>query len=205
MRDKKKAKSEKSPDQEALEKHVDAMMDPKQPDEPAISAVTAPVSEGPTTAPQLSAKLRKQIAVTEAPSKPLSIDKLDELAKSITEPDKPKKSKKSKKNNGPPKEPQVPDVPEEPAPDIAENSMKLDDVQTDEAVDDIVAYEGDVMLAVADSTAEAHNRQFAEAEPEHHHLFSDVMWALVALVAVLIVILSALLVMGDSLANKLGL
>jgi hypothetical protein len=230
MRDKKKVVSEKTPEQAELEKHVDAMMDPKRPDEvqekpaassaakppePAITAVTIPADDAPTTAPQLSSRLRKQITINDASAKPLSIDKLDELTRSITESDKPKKSKKSADKTKAPAKPEVTEEPEtsepaetdETAPeaDITENSMELNDAQTDKAVDDIVAYEGDVMLAVADSTAEAHNRQFAEAEPEKRHLFSTVMWTLVALVTILIIALSVLLVMGDSLANKLGI
>ncbi len=109
MRDKKKTTSGKTPEQEALEKHVDAMMDPKQPDEavesvpaptpaaknpePAITAVAVPADNAPKTAP----KLGKQISVADAPAKPLSIDKLDELTKSITESETPEKSKKSAK------------------------------------------------------------------------------------------------------------
>lgn len=228
MRNKKKSKTEKTPEQEALEKRVDAMMDPKQPDKPAaeampkpdiaksrpvIAAVTAPVPDGPTTAPQLP-KPGKKITITDAASKPLSIDKLDELAESIVGSKSSAKSKKADK----PAEPKAQDDPGEPEPpepsepdetgpaeDITEQSTELENPQTDKAVDDIVAYEGDVMLAVADSTAAEHNREFAESEPREHHVFSTLFWTLVALVVILIIALTVLLVMGDSLADKLGL
>ncbi len=188
MHDKKKATTEKTPEQEALEKHVDAMMDPKQPDEDTPAA--APADDAPKTAPTLS--------------KPLSIDKLDEVVESIAESETPKKSKKSKVKDETPKEPEVPEEPE--AADIAENDTGLDDTETNKAVDDIVAYESDVMLAVADSTAEAHNKEFEQqAKPKKHPVFSTIVWTFIALAAILIIVLAVLLVMGDSLAGKLGL
>ncbi len=214
MRDKKKTTPGKTPEQEALEKHVDAMMDPKQPDdaeksapplapatkksEPAITAIATPADDAPKTAPQLSPKLSKQISVTDASAKPLSIDKLDELTKTIAESETPKKSKKSAKKTEEKDEP-------EQAADIAESDAGLDDAETDKAVDDIVAYESDVMLAVADSTAEAHSKEASLPEPKKRGVFSTIIWTLVALVAILIVALSVLLVMGDNLATKLGI
>jgi hypothetical protein len=237
MRDKKKTEPEKSPEQEALEKRVDAMMDPKKPDipmaeitpkpaatkpKPAIQAVTSPVPDGPTTAPQLP-KPGKKITITDTPNKPLSIDKLDELAASIVDSKSKKHGKLAQPKAAAPKtqdksqepekeeESELPEEPEtEPAEiamedDITEQSAELEDPQTDKAVDDIVAYEGDVILAVADSTAAEHNREFADSEPREHHVFSVLIWTLVALVAILAIALTALLVMGDSLADKLGL
>jgi cobalamin biosynthesis Mg chelatase CobN len=219
MRDKKKATPEKTPEQEALEKRVDAMMDPKRPDEPienelappaedpepTVTAVSPPAADPPTTAttaPQLSPKLRKQIAVTEVPAQPLSIDKLDELTKSITESDTPKKTKKSADKSEKPDKQEESDEQE----NITEQSTDLDDAQTDEAVEDIVAYEGDVMLAVADSTAEERNRQAEEPSAQKGHpVFSVIIWVLVAAVVMLIIALCALLLLGDNLAAKLGL
>jgi hypothetical protein len=237
MRNKKKTEPEKTPEQEELEKRVDAMMDPRQPDnptaeitpkpaaakpEPVIQAVASPIADGPTTAPQLP-KPDKKITINDASNEPLSIDKLDELAASIVGSKSKKPGKKAKAKAASPKaqdkppaagETEEPDQPETGAPeleeavsedDIAEQSTELEDPQTDKAVDDIVAYEGDVMLAVADSTAAEHNREFEDSEPREHHVFSTLFWTLVALVAILIAALTALLIMGDSLANKLGL
>jgi hypothetical protein len=214
MRDKKKTESTKTAEQEALEKHVDAMMDPKQHAETSATSMpvpeakieVVPVSGSPTTAPQLSPKLRKQIAVSDVSAKPLSIDKLDELTKKITKSKKPAKTESSDKPIEVPKA--LAETGEQPAKqqDITERSTDLDDAQTDEAVDDIVAYEGDVMLAVADSTAEEHNRQFARVDkPKGHPVFSTLIWTLVALVVMLIIGLCVLLIMGDNLAAKLGL
>lgn len=214
MRDKKKSQAKKTSEQEALEKHVDAIMDPKQPDtpaakkpEPAISAAAAPVAQSTPTAPQLSPKLRKQVDVAGESGKPLSIDKLDELTEQITKSAKSKKPKKPEKETGletavEPAEPE-----ESPAPaDITEESAGLDDPQTDKAVDDIVAYEGDVMLAVADSTAEEHNRQIAEqTKPKGHPALAVIFWIFIAIAVFIIIALGVLLVMGDNLANKLGI
>ena len=215
MHNKKKSESKKTPEQEALEKHVDAMMDPKQPDEapaksapapslekaePKITAVTIPAGDAPTTAPELSKP--HKITISDETTQPLLIDKIDELTKSITEADTKKKSKKDTAKSKPKAE-EVPEAPEEA--DITENSMELDDVQTDKAVDDILAYESDVVLAVADSTAEEHNREVSASEPKKRHVFSTLFWTLITLVVILIIALTVLLVMGDSLADKLGL
>lgn len=173
MRDKKE-KNEKTPEREALERQVDAMMDPKRPDpvpapsaEPGLvppaepAAAPAPIAAdmdnteslpSAKTAPELSPRLRKKIPVdhdSEEPDEPalkpasasvsappLSIDELDKIAGKI-EPDKPAE-------------------PEDPAPEASEKdgtelSTDLDDSQTEKAVDDIVAREGDVMLALQDA------------------------------------------------------
>lgn len=219
MRDKKKTRPEKTSEQEALEKRVDAMMDPKKPDEtipetkPPAKAGTVPPADvqSVTTAPQLSSKLRKKITVSGVPTEPLSIDKLDELTESIAaseSEDKPKTKPAPKKVAPKPEaDEQEPEKTDEPLAgnDPTDKSTDLDDAQTDKAVEDIVAYESDVMLAVADSTAEAHSRELAVPEHKPHRMFSTFMWTIVALVVVLAIGLCILLVMGDSLSSKLGL
>lgn len=222
MRDKKQKQSAKTPEQEALEKHVDDMMNPgrseprddpaAQPaasDETTISAVTTPVQDEPGTAPQLSPKLRKQIAVSDASAEPLKIDKLDELTEKIAaeKPAKKKPAKKTATAKPPPTEQEQAAEPAPPEqPDITENGNDLDDAETDKAVDDIVAYEGDVMLAVADSTAAEHNREVQDQNaPKGHPVLSTLLWTMVAACVILIIVLVVLLVMGDSVASRLGL
>jgi hypothetical protein len=193
MRNKKKASSQKTAEQEALERRVDAMMDPKKPDETPAAAIpsaaaekakTPKASKVTKTAPQLSAKLRKQIGVDDAPAKPLSINKLDEPTESAATPTKPA---------------------DPPPQDGITEQTDLDDSRTDEAVDDIVSYEGDVMLAIADSTVAERNRQAGEtSEPKRAHgAFSAIIWTLVFLIAVTAVILSVLLVTGGNLPGPL--
>lgn len=202
MRHKKKSEPPKSPERKALEKHVDAMMDLKKPDAaqtgeaapetaPGVDSQTAP------TAPQLSAKLRKQIGIKDQPSEPLHIKKLDELTESIAGPEPPQ----DKSDDEPAPEPSE----ELPEQDIEARSTELDDAATDKAVDDIVAYEGDVMLAVADSTSKARNQELEEDEPKGHPLLSTLFWAVIILVVTLIVILAALFALGGNFAQKLGI
>jgi hypothetical protein len=229
MRDKKKSGRKKTPEQEALEKHVDAMMDPKLPDEaptasipetpvedPIIKAVMAPAepsdTDTPKTAPTLAArKSGKKIAVSDAAAEPLKIDNLDEQIKSMADPDDAKKPKKPSKSKAKPakEESEAEEASGEARPedeeDIADQGMDLDDAETDKAVDEIVAYEGDVMLAVADSTAAERNREFQTQEAKGHPILSTFVWTLVTLMVVLIIALIVLLVMGDNLAGKLGL
>jgi hypothetical protein len=196
MRNKKKDEPEKTPEQEALEQRVDAMMDPNKPDEAPVATAEPPVAEKPAvkvpgagkgtkTAPRLSTKLRKQIGAADVPAKPLSIDKLDALTESIAEPETPS-------------EPEAPET-----PDITEQSMELNDSRTDEAVDDIVSYEGDVMLAIADSTAAERNKQVAPIPDKKgtHHTFATIIWTLVFLIVVIAIVLGWLLVTGGNMPN----
>lgn len=60
------------------------------------------------------------------------------------------------------------------------------------------------MLAVADSTAAEHSQNFRKNRRKTP-VFSTLLWTLVALAVILIIALIALLLMGDSLANKLRL
>lgn len=152
MRDKKSEESDKSTEEKALEERVDAMMDPKRDGaDKADKAVDAdsdsghiitvsvkskqsaepatPLTDQPT-APQLPGKLLKQLPKDE----PLSIDKLDELTGGISEP----ASETSTAN-----------------PET--ESTEFDDTATDEAVDDIVANEGDTVLALEDVRAARRN------------------------------------------------
>jgi cobalamin biosynthesis Mg chelatase CobN len=196
------------------------MMDPKLPDEPAAAvALTAdePTADDPAgvtpsapTAPQLSAKLRKQAGIADDPAKPIHIKKLDELAETASNSEETDEDRTSEtESEEEPEQSEEQSTPEEELPegqdDADDQSTDLDNEQTDKAVDDIVAYEGDVMLAVADSTAEARNEELSEPESRGHPVLSTIFWVIIALLAILIVLLLVLMIMGDSLADKLGL
>lgn len=218
MRDKNKGEDDKkTAERKALERRVDAMMDPKRPDEPldepsgekppkviAVSA-SAPEPSGSSaaakTAPQLSGQLRKKIGITDADTKPLSIDKLDELAEKISGPDKPAAAAEEPTASENPKESES----GEPVPgeDMNDQSADLDDARTDEAVDDIVSHEGDVMLAVADATAAERTREFQEKNPEKkgHHVISTLLWTLVFFVAIVAVLFLVLLITGGNVTG----
>ncbi len=197
----KKDEPEKSPEREALERQVDAMMDPKLPDGAAsdTSALNVPPSalaiEQPAPKPAKKAGLAKtapelpsagkKIPVSDASAKPLSIDKLDQLTERIVAGDKEP-------------EPLATTEPEEP--DITEQSADLDNSRTDEAVDDIVAHEGDVMLAVADAKVAERERQAetASGKKKSHGGFRVVFWFLIALMALLAIAISVLVVTGGN-------
>lgn len=248
----KKDEPDKTPEQKELERRVDAMMDPKlpepseaapepqaEPDKPAIERISVKASKKSAkpakavkTAPELPSA-GKKIMVSDASdgdaaTKPLSIDKLDQLTKSIVGDDEGKDKGKDDKA-GPPKdeeepaaEPETDEVPsgeddktadddtdgqgesekaaKEPDPeDDTGEDTDLDDVRTEQAVDDIVAHEGDVMLAVADATAAKRNRASDDKAGKSHKGISAFIWFLVALIAVLAIAISVLMATGGSL------
>lgn len=218
----KKDKDERSGKQKALEEQIDAMLDPKRPagsaapDSPAaevsdkelpkVNAVST-AAEPAGTAPALSDDLRKKIGVSKADTKPLSIDKLDEITGKISDSDKsddkakPKEKEKPEADDGP-NSPAKPAADDKPAPqkDLDEDTAGLDDARTDEAVDDIVSHEGDVMLAVEDATRKEHNPQLAAPKDKHkkngHHILATVMWTLVVFISIIAVLLLVLLITG---------
>lgn len=215
---KRKNESKKSPEQQALEARVDAMMDPKRsdaetstevsepPKKPPKSSTPPPAAADVKTAPRLSATLRKQITVADAGDKPAAEEP----------PKKPVKQAKTAPKNEATEEPAPEPAEEKPAEaeqsEIAETedatmqSTDIDDEGVDEAVDDIVRYEGDVMLAVADATADERSREAQEVVRQGHsaghRVFSVTLWTLVFLVAIIAVVFFVLLVTG---ANVSGL
>jgi hypothetical protein len=231
MRDnKKKDEPEKTPEQEALERHVDAMMDPKLPDPSDEPAEIQPKKPEPTPAPEpappaierltvrppKSAKTAKtapelpsaapaarKITVSDASAKPLSIDKLDQLAESIVAKDKDKPAEKPDEKPKPEPKPDEPDNADDAAPeedDIAELGIDMDDERTDEAVDDIVAHEGDVVLAVADATAAERNREAEKMTGKKSHKgLAAFFWFLVAVMAALAIVITLLMMTGGNL------
>lgn len=143
------------------------------------------------TAPQLTPELRKKIGVTDAdepeaaPAKP----------KSAAKKSAPAAKKDSAKTA----------VPDEPASDedLMKRSADLEDDRTDEAVKDIVSYEGDVMLAVADSTAEARNQGVEDSDEEDkgRGFFSIVMWTLIIFIVIVAVVAVAVFATGTNVSG----
>ncbi|HXE10069.1 MAG TPA: hypothetical protein VN554_01450 [Verrucomicrobiae bacterium] len=206
MRLRKKSEPEKSPEERALEERVEDMMDPKRPD--TAPAVPAAASDATTvsanvdvkTAPQLSAKLRKQIAIKDdaAPA-------LKQTGKRRTAASKSGSKSEAAAPASPPEKPESPVPAEEAAPetDPTDLSTNLDDSRTDEAVEDITRYESDVVLAVADATADSRSRQAEADNPTHpvHHVFSAFVWTLVFLMAVAAIAFFVLLVTGGNVSG----
>lgn len=191
MLNKKSKDPEKSPQEQALEQQVEAMMNPELPNpgketlstgvatsagaEPAAKLAastdgTATPAARPQvkTAPPLAAPLRKQIPVSNAgvlPTAPLKIEGLDAVAGSV--PASEDTVAADPTDIPTPEDSTLPtevaaDAPTAAAdaaemtetteiPDESGNEDNLSDDITDRAVDDIVAQEGDIVLAVEDA------------------------------------------------------
>jgi hypothetical protein len=154
MPKKKPDEPEQSADDKALEHRVDVMMSTELAKVSALAAeklggkkpaasseAKSEVKEDQKTAPKLSAKLLKGVEAGEAseepktPAEPPIVIALADEAK----PEEPAPA------------PEVPESQPEPAPTLTPENDPLEDSGTDEAVDDIVAKEGDTILAVGDA------------------------------------------------------
>jgi hypothetical protein len=188
----KKPKQAEEPDaNQELVKRIDAMMSTELPSDTSSEAKAAVVEpEGQKTAPKLPAKLLKDTE-SDKPAKsrkskksaePPIVIKLADEGKSLSEPDlKPEDTTnpatKEDDSNAvddkkmPPEQTSAVE-PEEPAENAADDepngedenppSDPLEDSATDKAVDDIVAHEGDTILAVNDALVA---RKQADAQP----------------------------------------
>jgi len=164
-----KPEPEAPSEEKILEERVDAMMDPKRPEE--VSPVPVDESE-----PQ---------AADEA------LPPLDIFAGASSAPDVPKelvvKGAKTQNNSEQAPEPEeTADVPSEP---------QLDDSVSDAAVDDIVAHESDTVLAAEDTAIEQQKVTAPRPRKIHHH---PVFWTLVALIAIVAVATAFLFVSGGN-------
>jgi len=128
-------------EEDALTKRIDDMMDVNRPDavtaKPAATAGNAPIDifkdkPSPLTAPKLSSKLRKEVEVKAVESEPKISPK-------------PVETPNPKTEDAADEQPAA----EDPAP--VKQSTELDDPATEEAVTDIVAKEGDELLAIEDA------------------------------------------------------
>jgi len=168
-----KPEPEAPSEEKILEERVDAMMDPKRPEE--VSPVPVDESE-----PQ---------AADEA------LPPLDIFAGASSAPDVPKelvvKGAKTQNNSE-----QAPE-PEETAGETADvpSESQLDDSVSDAAVDDIVAHESDTVLAAEDIAIEQQKAAAPKPKKIHHH---PVFWTLVALIAVVAVATAFLFVSGGN-------
>lgn len=168
MPDKKEASSA-SPQDDALEIRVDAMMDPRHPSLPPDPATPTPlipplpgdtprtidIFQDPKTAPEVSPALLGQIGLNPPEVPPASPV---EAAAAIT-----------------------------PAPVSA---VVFDDPAIDEAVDDIVASDGDALLAAEDDArADSTPPRPTSAKTRHHPFKSKWTW-LILVVVLLVVVLA---------------
>lgn len=160
MATKKDQKTDGPNDQEALNRRVDAIMDPALPDPepaPAKGSKVPPidifkdappaVAQAAKTAPEVSGDLLKDVdskAIEEQAAPAVSTKK-----PKITSAPKSEKSTKTIKV-APTAEP-VPEEASAPSKPKKNKTTDLDDKETDRAVDDIAAKEADTLLALQDA------------------------------------------------------
>lgn len=182
----KKGEDKKPSKEEELIKRVDAMLDPKQPDtsQPLVKSATEPknqpapppldIFKDTKTAPEVPGK-----TITPA-AKSATIEQLADT--------KPPEAVPTKV------EPQQPEAPDEAlieAQAIDESNAKIENRETDKAVEDIVAKEGDALLAAQDAAAKKANNPKPAEKPGFKTslkkiLKSKTTWAIV--VALLIIL-----------------
>lgn len=187
MSKKKANKPEESAENQELVRRVDAMMSTELPDEPParpVSIVVAPDDQKPVpvktknqkTAPKLSPKLLKSVEGDEVTKD--EVTKLKTPAKPpivITLADEDKAAEE------PAAKPEAEEAAAEPPK--AQDKDPLEDSATDKAVDDIVAHEGDTVLAVTDALTA---RQQAVAQPGRPSGRSDHKWLWLLILIILL-------------------
>jgi hypothetical protein len=177
MRDKKKSKSEKTSEQDALVQRVDSMMSTELPaatppkpvvmaDEPdddgagdKKSEVIAPKTQ--KTAPEL---LTEPLKDTEAEESP---DETPEEPVDDAEPEPAETEAAPAETDEPP---------QAPAKD------PLEDSATDQAVDDIVSHEGDTVLAVDDALTARKQATAEPGQPSGPHSSHKTFWIIILIV-----------------------
>ena len=166
MPKKKPEEPEQSADDKALEHRVDVMMSTELAEVSALAAeklgakkpaasseAKSEVKEDQKTAPKLSAKLTKAIEAAEAPE--LKVPAEPPIVITLADEAKPEE---------PVPAPEVPESQPEATPEPSQENDPLEDSSTNEAVDDIVAKEGDTILAVGDAMVA---REQKTASPGH--------------------------------------
>jgi hypothetical protein len=173
MAKKKSDKDSVSEEQRELERRVDAMMSVERPSseappdsKPDDGQTVPPAADPEPTAPKLPAKLLKTITVDNA-DKPKAKPAKTEPTPDPPDPDDPPPERiiklHVKKSNDMEALPEIPAVASDDPPPLAPATDPLADTETDKAVDDIVASEADLQLAVDDAKARRHA---AEADTE---------------------------------------
>lgn len=180
---KKDHNSGKLSEQEIINRRVDAMLNPNEPDVPTPKKGKMPpldifkdapigVAESAQTAPEVSGKLLDKVD-----------DKIDENKK--PEQAKPKPSiRKPAKITEPSAAPApTPDPPKDPV----NQTDPLDDKATDEAVEDIATKEGNTLLALQDAIGRKASRVAGSLAEEDRKAARRRRWVWFLLVVVLVV------------------
>ncbi|HWB38657.1 MAG TPA: hypothetical protein VG604_00245 [Candidatus Saccharimonadales bacterium] len=187
-----KDKASVDPHEEELIKHVDAMMDISKPD-PVVATPTPKSDDSPIdifkdaatagTAPKLPSTLLKEIETTPAKTSA----KPTKIATAEAEPDESTEAPAKTGDDEPsPNDPET----EQATNDKGEATVKLDDPDTDKAVDSIVAKEGDEVLAVED--AKTKRGSVVPKKPSKLAALFKKKWTWVGIVVVVLAIIFGL-------------
>lgn len=162
MARKQPAKPEQSAEEEELVRRVDAMMGSEPADGTPKAAPADAKKNASTSAPVLPAALLKKIKTADATPPREKVIKIDHNPTPNPAPAKPEpvvastvatpEASPAPASSPPPPPAAVPQPTDQPAPieDPEKASVNLEDAGTDLAVDDIVAHEGDTLLALED-------------------------------------------------------
>lgn len=196
MRDKKKSESGEASEQEKLVQHVDSMMSTELPsdippkpvvmaDEPddkklgdKKSAAKAPKDQ--KTAPELPANLKDaeaeatKITKLETPAKPPIVISLSDEDKTPEEQSDTSLEETSDEASDEP----TPETKPLPTAD----KDPLEDKDTDKAVDDIVAHEGDTVLAVNDALTARKQAAVQPGQPSGPRRSHKMFWIVVLII-----------------------
>lgn len=195
MRNKKSAQADGSPEEEAVVKRVDRMLSTELPEEKSADAAGQPPAEktlkitptqpeGASTAPAIPESLLKQIKAdddAEAPKPPLKIDSSTAQAAEASKPGKADTMPVEAADQE--AEPPVNSV------ETGPQSVELGDRQTDQAVDEIVAREGDTVLALEDAKNRRSQPSSTPGFKDKIKAFFKNKWTWLGLLLVLIVLL----------------
>jgi hypothetical protein len=163
---KKKDKSEELSEQELINRRVDAMLDPRQPDEPVSASskkdevppldifkdASPRVAQAAKTAPEVSGKL---------------LDKVDDKIENQSTPRPQKPVKES---------PEPPEPAPDPPKDPIDQQDPLDDDVTDKAVEDIATKEGNTLLALQDALGRKASRKAGDLAEEDRRAAKRRRW-----------------------------
>lgn len=187
MAGKKSSEPEKSPREIELEKHVDEMMSVEHEPETDVSKLADDFNKQIMSKENVDGKIEVK---TSAPELPAKLKVPDDPSTDEAAPELPEESEEPQETE-PSAEPTDPlltlDSDQEPANPKTDDN--LSDSKTDEAVDDIVAKEGDTVLAVEDARRKkASNSTRPTGWKDKLKSFFKNKWTWVGILLVLIVI-----------------
>ncbi len=163
MPNKKGSESEKSPEEQALEQRVDAMLNPKGDKSPITSPAAGPdkdkpldIFEGKSSPVKITVKdSSAPAAATTAPEVPGKVLKEAGVRPTKVVAEKVSAPEPAPKQAAAVEVPAADESAAAPTPDVESTSTNIEDTATDKAVDDIAANDSDALLAAEDAARSA--------------------------------------------------